>query len=109
MGFRGLGAQDVLGVPLHDFLVRTDTHGSRHSQQSKAAPNTFAEVLEAVKVQANGTFSEPVKVLLVDDLRTQAVTAGSAAYALRQVGASDVRLLSFAKFESKDHLERYCD
>jgi len=105
----GQGVQDTLGLPLNDILIRTDAGGSRHSQKSKPMPNTFAELLATVKIQATGTFSKPVQVLLVDDLRTQGVTAGSSAYALRGAGASDVRLLTFAKYESTDQLERYCD
>ncbi|HVL88555.1 MAG TPA: hypothetical protein VM681_11220 [Candidatus Thermoplasmatota archaeon] len=104
----GSAVGKVLDLPAHDVLVRVDDNPPRSAQEGKREPETFGKLLDEVRIEAQAQFMGE-KILVVDDLATIGTTAASAAHALRQAGASDVRLLAFAKFCTKEHLEGYCD
>ncbi len=105
----GQDAAAVFGIPHSDMLQRVDRNPPRSSQSRKAMPATFTDLLQEVTIKASGNLIKGEKVLLVDDLKTQGVTAAAAAYALRAAGAADVRLLTFGVFSSQETLEGYCD
>jgi predicted amidophosphoribosyltransferase len=105
----GQGVSNVMGLPLADILTRTDNNPPRSKQTHKKPPATFTALLQEVTVEAKGLLPAEAKVLLVDDLLTLGVTSASSAWALRQAGASEVRLLAFARHNQRGHLEAHCD
>jgi predicted amidophosphoribosyltransferase len=98
-----------LNLPMNDILLRRDDHGPRSAQKRKTLPSTFTDLLQEVNIRAEGQFVNREKVLLADDMLTQGVTAASAAHALREIGAGEVRLLTFARYVTTKHLEEWCD
>jgi predicted amidophosphoribosyltransferase len=98
----------ALKVQGQDLLVRTDGGPARSQRTSKQLPRSTKSLLSEMNIKVLGGFRGE-KVLLVDDLLTQGVTAAVSAYYLRKAGASAVRLCAMARFVSLEHLEGYCD
>ncbi len=104
----GAGVSEVLQRPLADMLVRSPAVAPRSSLTGKRPASSFEDLHDQACIEAQGVLAGH-NVLLVDDLLTTGVTSAASAMVLRQAGAGDIRLLTFARYTDKHNLEGYCD
>lgn len=100
---------DVMGDDVADPLSRVDDGTARSAIRGKEMPDDWQGVLSKMEIDSSADYPPDAKVLLVDDSITHGVTAANAAHALRESGVDEVRLLTFAKTVSKEHLREHCD